>query len=42
MKTLNSSQIEFFQVLSEIQETVVGVAMCKKENEIEDFLYEII
>ena len=41
MKTLNSSQIEFFQVLSEIQETVVGVAMCKKENEIEDFLYEI-
>lgn len=41
MKTLNNSQIDFFQALSEIQETVVDVAMCKKEDAIEDFLYEI-
>ena len=41
MKTLNDNQKEFFHTLGEIQETVVALAMCKKEDEIENLLYDV-
>ncbi|OKZ68488.1 MAG: hypothetical protein BHV88_13040 [Clostridiales bacterium 41_12_two_minus] len=41
MKTLNNNQKEFFQTLSEIQETVVAIAMCKTEDEKEKLLYDV-
>lgn len=39
MKNISNKQMEFFATLKEIQDTVVNVALCKKNDDIENMLY---